>query len=435
MTKYFTTILLILICTRVFSQRPTPAAEQKNPVLIKNATIHIGNGKLIENGFILFDQGIIKELGNNLNPSLISSTTEVLDANGKHVYPGLIASNNSLGLTEIEAVRASNDLYEVGSINPNVNSSVAFFTDSRVIPTVRSNGVLIVQSTPRGGFVSGASSVLYLDAWNYEDALIKSADGIHINWPDIEYPNFNADDKDSKEKAEKGNSYLKKINTLIDLFTKAKNYSGNQEKDLKLEALNGLFNGSKRLYVHAQRYNQIYDAIAMCRKLEIGLPVIVGGAEAIKASAILKKFNVPVMLQRTHSLPPNADADIDYFYKLPALLQKEGILFCLQNEGDMEAMGARNLPFLAGTAAAYGLEIEQALSSVTLNTAKIIGIDKNYGSIEVGKSATLFISSGQALEMMSNNVEKAFIDGRNIDLNNHQKELYQRYSQKYGIKY
>jgi imidazolonepropionase-like amidohydrolase len=435
MTKYFTTILLILICTRVFSQRPTPAAEQKNPVLIKNATIHIGNGKLIENGFILFDQGIIKELGNNLNPSLISSTTEVLDANGKHVYPGLIASNNSLGLTEIEAVRASNDLYEVGSINPNVNSSVAFFTDSRVIPTVRSNGVLIVQSTPRGGFVSGASSVLNLDAWNYEDALIKSADGIHINWPDIEYPNFNADDKDSKEKAEKGNSYLKKINTLIDLFTKAKNYSGNQEKDLKLEALNGLFNGSKRLYVHAQRYNQIYDAIAMCRKLEIGLPVIVGGAEAIKASAILKKFNVPVMLQRTHSLPTNADADIDYFYKLPALLQKEGILFCLQNEGDMEAMGARNLPFLAGTAAAYGLEIEQALSSVTLNTAKIIGIDKNYGSIEVGKSATLFISSGQALEMMSNNVEKAFIDGRNIDLNNHQKELYQRYSQKYGIKY
>jgi len=434
MIKIITIALILITNSFVFSQRPAPAAEQKNSVLIKNATIHVGNGNIIENGFVLFEKGIIKEIGSALNQNSIAANTDVIDAAGKHIYPGIIATNNSLGLIEIEAVRASNDLYEVGSINPNVNSSVAFFTDSRVIPTVRSNGILIVQSTPRGGFVSGNSSILNLDAWNYEDALIKSADGIHVNWPDLDYPNFNADEKDAKEKSEKGNNYLKRINSLIELFSKAKNYSGSEEKDLKLEALKGLFDGSKKLYVHAQRYNQIYDAVALCKKLEIVSPVIVGGDESIKAASILKKFNVPVMLQRTHSLPPNADADLDYFYKLPYLLQKEGILFCLQNEGDMEAMGARNLPFIAGTALAYGLTAEQALSSITLNAAKIIGIDKKYGSIEIGKSATLFISTGNALEMMTNNVEQAFIDGRNIDLNNHQKELYLRYSQKYGIK-
>ncbi|MFZ4613615.1 MAG: amidohydrolase family protein [Bacteroidia bacterium] len=435
MIKNITITLVLVVNSFVFSQRPTPAPEQKNEVVIKNAILHVGNGKIIENAYVVFDKGVIKEIGTEFKQATVSASTNIIDASGKHVYPGIIATNNSLGLTEIEAVRATNDLYEVGSINPNANSSIAFFTDSKVIPTVRSNGILVVQSTPRGGFISGASSILNLDAWNYEDALIKSADGIHVNWPDIDSPNFNSDEKDAKEKTEKGNSYLKRINSLIELLSKAKNYSGAIEKDLKLEALKGLFDGSKKLYVHAQRYNQIYDAISMCKKLEIVSPVIVGGAESKKAISILKKFNVPVMLQRAHSLPPNSDADIDYFYKLPALLQKEGILFCLQYEGDMEAMGLRNLPFLAGTAIAYGLEPEQALCAITINAAKIIGIDKNYGSIEVGKSATLFISTGNALDMMTNSVEQAFIDGRNIDLNNHQKELYLRYSQKYGIKH
>jgi imidazolonepropionase-like amidohydrolase len=434
MIKKLTLIITLLSNSLVFSQRPTPAPQQNNTVVIKNATLHIGNGKIIENGFVVFDKGIIIEVGSSYNQSTIPPNAELIDATGKHVYPGIISTNNSLGLTEIEAVRATNDLYEVGSINPNVNSSVAFFTDSKVIPTVRSNGVLIVQSTPRGGFISGTSSILNLDAWNYEDALIKSGDGIHINWPDLDSPSFSSEDKEAKEKSEKGSNYIKRINVLIELLLKAKNYSGSQEKDLKLEALKGLFDGSKKLYVHAQRYNQIYDAIAMCKKLDITSPVIVGGAESLKALSLLKKFNIPVMLQRTHSLPPNADADVDYYYKLPSLLQKEGVLFCLHNEGDMEAMGTRNLPFLAGTAAAHGLDVEQAISSITLNAAKIIGIDKNYGSLEVGKSATLFISTGNVLEMMSNNIEKAYIDGRNIDLNNHQKELYKRYSEKYGIK-
>jgi imidazolonepropionase-like amidohydrolase len=125
---------------------------------------------------------------------------------------------------------------------------------------------------------------------------------------------------------------------------------------------------------------------------------------------------------------------VDLPYKLPYLLQKAGVLFCLQNEGGMEAMGTRNLPFIAGTSAAYGLTKEQAVKSISLNAAKILGIDKTCGSIEVGKDATLFVSTGDALDMMYNNVEYAFIKGKAIDLNNDQKELYEKYKKKFNLK-
>jgi imidazolonepropionase-like amidohydrolase len=149
---------------------------------------------------------------------------------------------------------------------------------------------------------------------------------------------------------------------------------------------------------------------------------------------LLKENNVSVMVGRVHELPDRIDDDVDQPFKLPALLHKAGVLFCLNNEGDMEAMGARNLPFMAGTTAAYGLTKEEALMSVTLNTAKILGIEKTTGSLETGKDANLFISSGDALDMKSNNVEKAFVKGKSIDLDNEQKALYEKYKKKYGLK-
>ena len=162
--------------------------------------------------------------------------------------------------------------------------------------------------------------------------------------------------------------------------------------------------------------------------------VIVGGTDAWMVTDLLKENNVSVMVNRVHDLPNNEDDDIDLPYKLPALLQKAGILFCLENSGDMEQIHTRNLPFLAGTACTYGLTKEEALSSITFNAAKILGIDKQVGSLEVGKEATLFVSTGDALDIKTNNVEWAFIRGKKLDLNNEQKALNERYLQKYGIK-
>jgi imidazolonepropionase-like amidohydrolase len=147
---------------------------------------------------------------------------------------------------------------------------------------------------------------------------------------------------------------------------------------------------------------------------------------------MLRDNNIAVMLQRVHSLPYHEDDDVDLPFKLPKLLQDEGVLFCLQNEGPHEFMGTRNLPFYAGTACAYGLTYEQAVRSVSLNAARILGIDDRYGSLEAGKSATLFLSTGDALDMRTNHVTHAFIDGRAIDLNNRQLELYRKYQAKYN---
>ena len=145
----------------------------------------------------------------------------------------------------------------------------------------------------------------------------------------------------------------------------------------------------------------------------------------------LKDAKIPVMLTRLHSLPKNEDDPVDLVYRLPALLNEAGVKFCLQNSGDMEAMNARNLPFIAGSAMAYGLSEEEAVRSVTLNAAEIMGLDKQYGSIEVGKKATLFLSKGNALDMKTNNVISILVNGEFVPGENHQTELYLKYKKKY----
>ncbi|MDQ3047342.1 MAG: amidohydrolase family protein, partial [Bacteroidota bacterium] len=188
------------------------------------------------------------------------------------------------------------------------------------------------------------------------------------------------------------------------------------------------------LYIHANNAKEIIESVNFAKNNGITNVCIVGGKDSWMVTDLLKANNVSVMVARVHDLPDRPEDDIDLPYKLPYLLEKAGILYCLNNEGDMEAMNTRNLPFLAGTAAAYGLTKEQALKAVTLNAAKILGIDKTTGSLEKGKDANLFISTGDALDMRGNNVEAAFVKGKTIDLNNDQKALYEKYKTKYGIK-
>ena len=224
---------------------------------------------------------------------------------------------------------------------------------------------------------------------------------------------------------------------LKKLFDDAKAYNESavkEEANLRFEAMKGLFDGTKTLFIHSDNVKEIVEAVNFIKQYQLKRVAIVGGKDSWMVADLLKQNDIAVVVARVHSLPEHPEDDVDASYKLPYLLQKAGVLFCLNNEGDMEAMGTRNLPFLAGTAAAYGLTKEQALKSITLNTAKILGIDKTTGSIEEGKDANLFISTGDALDMRTNNVVKAFIKGKSIDLNNDQKELYLKYKTKYGLK-
>ncbi|WP_282068507.1 amidohydrolase family protein [Olleya namhaensis] len=423
-------ILILTLCVSAISfAQQTPGDKQTQAITIEGATAHLGNGDVIENALIMFENGTLTFVGSA--NSKIARKGTIIDAKGKHVYPGFIAPNATLGLVEVDAVRASDDEDEVGAMNPHIRSLIAYNTESKVVESMRPNGVLMAQITPRGGRISGTSSVVQLDAWNWEDAAIKADDAIHLNWPSnysrgrwwLGEPNVLKENK----------NYAKEIEELTNYFAQSKAYNANKTtpKDLPFEALNGLMDGSKRLFVHVDYEKGITDAINFAKAENIKHLVIVGGYEANNVADLLKQNNVPVLLQRTHSRPKGDDHDYDLPYKLATQLVNSGILVGLENAGDMERMNTRNLPFLAGTTVAHGLTKAQALSLITLNTAKILGVDDIVGSLEVGKDATLFISQGDALDMRTNKLEQAFIQGRNISLETHQTELYKRYSEKY----
>lgn len=428
-TKTHILVLLLLFTATIVAQQ-TPAAKQSEAVTIEGGTAHLGNGEIIENALIIFENGKITYIGNALTK--IARKGAIIDATGKHIYPGFIAPNSTLGLVEIDAVRATKDNDEIGIMNPHIRSIIAYNTESKVIESMRPNGVLMGQITPRGGRISGTSSIVQFDAWNWEDAIVKENDGIHLNWPNTYSSGRWWLGEPSHLKANK--DYTKQVDELHSYFNACKAYIAGEKttKHLPFESLAGIFNAEKKLYIHVQDEKGILDAIQFSKDNQVKQMVIVGGYEAYKVSHLLKQEKIPVLLKRVHSRPTNNDQDIDLPYKTAKLLVEAGILVGLENAGDMERMNTRNLPFLAGTCAAYGLNKEEALKLITVNTAKILGIDAFCGSLEVNKDATLFISEGDALDMRTNKLLKAYIQGRDVSLETHQTKLYKRYLEKYN---
>lgn len=416
------------------AQVPSPLLQKHNRILILNASAHIGNGEFIQNSALGIENGKILFVKNALTNSYTASEWDtVITAIGKHIYPGFIAANLTIGLTEIDAVRATRDFDETGTMNPNVRSLIAYNTDSKVMYTIRTNGILVTQSTPRGGIISGTSSIMALDGWNWEDAVYKADDGVHLNWP-LKYQSAGwwAEPAPSSH----NEKYNKTRDEIYTFFEQALAYSSEKdpvETNLRLEAMRGIFAGSQRLFIHVDYAPEMNDVIDFSRRFNLKFPVIVGGYDAHLLAAVLLENNFSVMLGRPHELP-KFDEDYTYScYQSAFKLKQTGVPFCIQAEGDMEVMNARNLPFLAGTAWAYGLTEEEAVASISLNVAKILGIDDRIGSLEAGKDATLFISDGNALDMKSNNVSFAMIKGNYIDLDNHQKQLNRKYEEKYGL--
>lgn len=432
--RIFLFILSFCFAFQGLSQVPSPQKQIYKRILFQNGSAHIGNGDYIPNSSIGVEDGKIILVKNALTYSVNESDWDtIISIKGNHVYPGFIAANITMGLTEIDAVRATRDFDEAGSINPNVRALIAFNTDSKVMYTVRTNGVLVTQSTPRGGLISGSSSVMAMDGWNWEDAVYKADDGIHLNWPK-KYTSSGWWAEPGPSKPNK--NYKKVLATIYSFFEKAKSYTSEKNHEttyLKLEAMRGVFNGNKRVYIHADFAPELNDIIDFSRRFDLSYPVIVGGYDAHLVAERLKENKFSVMLGRPHSLP-EFDEDYTYQqYQAASELQKLGVNYCIQSAGDMEVMNARNLPFLAGTAWAYGLTEEEAVASISNNVAKITGVDGQLGSIEEGKDATFFISKGNALDMRSNNVVIALVRGNFIVLDNHQMQLSKKYHERFGI--
>ena len=428
--KNIITLVIMSFSLVVFSQQ-TPAPIQNETITISGATAHIGNGTIIENSIITFENGILIAVA-DATTSKIALRGTIIDATGKHVYPGFIAPNTTLGLVEIDAVRPTRDEDELGEFIPNVRSLIAYNAESKVVESLRPNGVLIAQITPRGGTISGTSSIVQLDAWNWEDAVVKEDDGVHINWPNSYARGRWWLGESSAYKANK--NYQEEIENIKSFILNSKTYGKSTPKKINeaFKAMQGLFNGKKKMFVHAQGEKEMIDAVTILKNNGIYNIVVVGAYEAYKISDFLKKNDISVLIQRVHSTPERDDEDYDLPYKLAKLLVNEGILVALQTSGQMEGMNTRNLPFYAGQVAAQGLSKEKALQLITENPAKILGIDANYGTLEIGKSATLFICEGDALDMRTNILSHAFIDGREISLETHQTKLWKRYSKKYS---
>jgi hypothetical protein len=315
---------------------------------------------------------------------------------------------------------------------PHVRSLIAYNSESKIVESMRPNGVLVGQITPRGGTISGTSTIVQFDAWNWEDAAIKVDEGIHMNWPSSFRRGRWWMGEDPGLKPNK--NYAKEVDDIQKFVSASKAYLKGKKTttNLPYEAMQGLYNGSQALYVHTDDEKGITDAVNFAKNNGISRLVIVGGYQAHKVADLLKANNVGVLAQRVHLTPEFDDDDYDYPYKLAKILVDKGVLVGLESSGQMERMNTRNLPFYAGTVAAHGLDKEEALKLITSNTAKILGIDKQLGTLEVGKDATLFISEGDALDMRTNIVSHAFINGRAISLETHQTKLWKRYSKKYN---
>lgn len=422
--------LLFLLCVTLGFAQQTPAPKQTKDFAIVGATAHIGNGTVIENSIIVVSNGKIITIGPEATTPLTRQAMDIIDAKGKDVYPGFIVANGTLGLVEVDAVKASNDLSEMGTFNPHIRSIIAYNTESKVTESMRPNGVLLGQVVPRGGRISGSSSVVQYDAWNWEDAAIKMDNGIHVNWPSSFSRGRWWLGEDPGLKPNK--DYTKQVKELSDYFSESKSYNKGNKSELHLpfEALAGLFDGSKRLYINADDEKGITDAVNFAKSQGVSNITIVGGYQAGNIASFLKQNDVSVFLRRIHSRPELEDDDYDTSYKLAKPLVDAGVLVALEPSGQMERMNSRNLPFYAGTTVAHGLTKAQALQLITQNPAKIMGIDDMYGTLEVGKSATLFISEGDALDMRTNQLTHAFIDGRQLSLETHQTELWKRFSEK-----
>lgn len=424
MRKSIYKICAALLLTSGFAtaQRPAPAPKQSGIIAITGATLHTATGNVLTNASIVFENGIITGIN-----STLPANARVIDASGKHVYPGFILVNNSLGLVEVPATKATVDLVESNDFVPEIRTLIAFNTDSHVIPTVRTNGVLFAQPVLSNGILKGTSSILHLDGWNWEDAAVATDNVLHLNWPELRK---SSDEKRNKEFKERREGNLAELKTL---FPRAKAYVPQSGvKDYKLEAIAPVLTGKKTLFVQVSNANDALEVIKFVKDYGVEKAVLIGDASLESALDEIKRSNLPLIITNPHSLPTNESMSPRLPYEFAKKVSDKGILHGLDYSARKDFSDSRNLPFLAGTTAAYGLDKEKALQSITLNLAKMLGIDQKYGSLEVGKSATLFISDGDALDQLTNNVTNAFIDGREINLNNQQKELYKRYKEKYA---
>ncbi|CAB0150366.1 Adenine deaminase [Pseudidiomarina piscicola] len=426
MKKLMTAVAAASLTLSAAAHDIVPGEPQQQPILLQGGTVYtVVNGVKEDTDLLLVD-GKISAIGKDL---ATPEGAQVVDVSGKHLYPGVIAMDTTLGLKEIEAVRATEDSEETGAITPEVSGHVAYNPDSEVIPTIRYNGISHAQVVPQGDLIAGRSSLLQLDGWTYEDAGERLNVGVHVNWPRV---GVSSSWWETRSPAEQRKANAEARKNLKRAFIEAKAYYDAKQAgelngtDLRWEAMLGLFDGSGTLYVHANDQRQIQEAMTLTK--EFGFDwVLMGARDAWRMADTLAEADVRVVYGAPFGLPSRHDEAFDQAFSTPAALADAGVDFAISYPGYWDV---RNLPFAAGNAVAYGLDKDAALRAITLTPAEFMGVADRVGSLEVGKQATVVISAGDLLDPIGQNVEMLFIEGRMVDLNNRHLQLYNKYQQK-----
>ena len=429
-------IFLAVLAWGVDDARPQnygqiPAPAQSQPIALVGATVHPVSAAPLPQATIVFEDGKITALGQEV---AIPAQAKKIALAGKHVYPALLAANTTLGLIEIGSVRATLDFSETGQINPSVRAEVAVNPDGDLIHVTRANGVALALSVPQGGLISGTSALLMLDGWTWEQMTLKAPVGMHLNWPDMVVRRTARATPSEEEQRKQIHENIQKIKDAFAaaraymIAKKAETQTGNprHQSDSRWEAMLPVLEKKIPVFVNADEIKQIQAAVQWAEEENVRL-VIVGGKDAWRVAPLLKQKNVPVVYGPLHDLPRRRWEGYDTPFAAPGKLHAAGVKFCLAN---FENSNVRNLPYEAATAAAYGLPREEALKAITLYAAEILGVNDRVGSIEVGKDATLIVTTGDPLEIATH-VEHEFIQGREIDLGNKHQALYEKYSEKY----
>ncbi|MCL2916931.1 amidohydrolase family protein [Shewanella litorisediminis] len=409
-------LLLTSFCTLAHDM--VPGTAQQQAILFTHATVHTASNGVLENTNVLVENGRIKAMGEQVQ----AADARVIDATGKHLYPGLIALDTQVGMVEIEMVRPTVDTYDVGLNNAELKASAVFNPDSEIIPTLRKNGITHAQIVPRGELLAGQSALVNLDSWTVEDALVNTPKALHLYWPEL--GNLPVKEEERTKALTSHSEALAQIDTL---FTQARAFVARKAAEpglthRRFEAMAPLFSGEAKLFLHANTAGAIGEVLAFIEKYRLKA-VLVGGYEAWHHGDAIKAAGVAVVYPSVFSLPRYRDDNIDEAFSIPARLANAGIDFAIGYSGDWDA---RNLPYAAGYAAAHGLSKEAALKAVTLNAARILGVS-DMGAIEVGYRANLVLSAGDILDPLSSRIERVFIDGREITLKTRADQLYQKY--------
>jgi imidazolonepropionase-like amidohydrolase len=454
MKHLFFLLALLAPCLDVRASDIVPGPPQTKPIALVGGTVYPVSGEPIENGIVIFEDGKITYVG----PAEIQLPTgaESIDCAGKRIYPGLFDAASQIGLVEIGAVRATVDRNEAGDVNPNAQSHVSFNPDSELIPVARANGVLLSHVLPGGGLVSGQGAVMQLDGWTYEDMTLAAPTCIRLNWPTMLPRQSWYIQASAQEQIERRDEEMQAIEDLFDQAeryaaaleaarletaptsqpasspTRPEGENGEGKKipafDAKLEAMVPLLRGEVPLLVAADESGQIQAAVAFAKRRGLKLTLL-GGIDAAKCVDLLKENDVAVILEGTQRLPNGRDDAYDEPFALPATLAEAGVRFAIA--ANREPAFARNLPYHAAMAVAFGLPEAEALASMTLWPAEILGVADKVGSLEAGKDATLFVADGDILETPTH-VTHAWVQGRRLDLSSKHTQLWEKYKQRYG---